>query len=220
LTIQSTREAAFSSEDVAVLQTMASQVANVIANVRLFERAQAALREMEATQRRYLTQAWAEHAQTAGAGWHEAVRLGTLPLGEALLSEAQQAVQRRSLTVISGGTAPDEKYAGLVTPITLRDQVIGALGIHASDERQWTEDDIALIEVVAERIAQTAENLRLFDETQRRAVREQVISEVTARMRESLDVDKVLQAAAREFGERLGMAEVNIRLVPHDADSG
>jgi sigma-B regulation protein RsbU (phosphoserine phosphatase) len=218
LTIQSTREAAFTDEDIAVLQTMASQVANVIANVRLFENVQAALKEMEATQRRYLGQAWAEHAQTAGAGWHEAVRLGTPRLGEALLPEAQQAMQRRSLTVLSGDAAPDEKYTGLVTPITLRDQVIGAMGVHAGAERQWTEDDIALIEAVAERIAQVAENLRLFDETQRRAVREQVISEVTARMRESLDVDKVLQAAAREFGEKLGMAEVNIRLVPHDTD--
>jgi PAS domain S-box-containing protein len=40
LTIQSTREAAFSSEDVAVLQTMASQVANAITNARLFDETQ------------------------------------------------------------------------------------------------------------------------------------------------------------------------------------
>lgn len=37
LTIQSTREAAFTDENIAVLQTMASQVANAITNARLFD---------------------------------------------------------------------------------------------------------------------------------------------------------------------------------------
>jgi signal transduction histidine kinase len=40
LTIQSTQAAAFSEEDIAVLQTMADQLANAIANVQLFDQAQ------------------------------------------------------------------------------------------------------------------------------------------------------------------------------------
>ena len=45
MTVQSAREAAFSEVDIAVLQTMADQVANAIANARLYEQAQAALAE-------------------------------------------------------------------------------------------------------------------------------------------------------------------------------
>jgi len=40
MTIQSTRSAAFSDEDIATLQTMADQVANAIENARLFEETQ------------------------------------------------------------------------------------------------------------------------------------------------------------------------------------
>jgi signal transduction histidine kinase len=45
MTIQSTQEAAFSQEDIAVLQTMADQVANAIANARLYDQAQRELAE-------------------------------------------------------------------------------------------------------------------------------------------------------------------------------
>jgi len=40
LTIQSSQEAAFSDEDIAVLQTMADQLANAVANARLYDQAQ------------------------------------------------------------------------------------------------------------------------------------------------------------------------------------
>jgi GAF domain-containing protein len=45
MTIQSSREAAFSAEDTAMLQTMADQVANAVENARLFEQAQARAEE-------------------------------------------------------------------------------------------------------------------------------------------------------------------------------
>jgi PAS domain S-box-containing protein len=47
LTVQSTRPAAFTAEDVTLLQTMADQLANAIANARLFESAAAARSEAE-----------------------------------------------------------------------------------------------------------------------------------------------------------------------------
>jgi GAF domain-containing protein len=52
VTIQSTQEAAFSDEDIAVLQTMADQLAVAIENARLFEQTQEALTETEDQARR------------------------------------------------------------------------------------------------------------------------------------------------------------------------
>jgi GAF domain-containing protein len=46
MTIQSAQEAAFSEEDIAVLQTMAGQVANVIENARLFEETRSRAEEL------------------------------------------------------------------------------------------------------------------------------------------------------------------------------
>jgi anti-anti-sigma regulatory factor len=47
LTIQSVEEAAFSEEDISVMQTMADQLANAITNARLYEQAQQAYAEVE-----------------------------------------------------------------------------------------------------------------------------------------------------------------------------
>jgi len=61
-------------------------------------------------------------------------------------------------------------------------------------------------------LALAADNLRLLDETQRRAAHERLTGEVTARVRETLDVDTVLQTAAREMREALGLEEVEVRM--------
>jgi GAF domain-containing protein len=52
LTIQSTQEAAFNQESIAVFQAMADQLANAVENARLFERTQAVLKETEDQARR------------------------------------------------------------------------------------------------------------------------------------------------------------------------
>jgi PAS domain S-box-containing protein len=58
LTIQSSREAAFSEEDIAALEIMAGQIANSIENARLYQQTQSALEELQATHGRYLRQEW------------------------------------------------------------------------------------------------------------------------------------------------------------------
>ncbi len=47
---------------------------------------------------------------------------------------------------------------------------------------------------------------------QRRAAREQFVSEATAHMRETLDLETVLQTAIREMHAGLGLQEAEIRL--------
>jgi GAF domain-containing protein len=214
MTVQSVEGAAFDEADIAVLQTMADQVAVAIDNARLFADAQAALAEMEATHRRYLGQAWAEYLQSAETTGYETGRPDAVPLGDTVLPEIHQAVQRQSAMVLTGNG--DEEGMGrsaVVAPITVRGEAIGALGIHDDDpERRWSDDDIGLVEAVADRMALAAENLRLLDETQRRAAREQLTSKVTAHMRETLDLESVLKTAVQEVRQALGLPEVVVRL--------
>ena len=63
-----------------------------------------------------------------------------------------------------------------------------------------------------EQLGAALESARLFQDTQRRATREQLVGEVTARMRETLDMDTVLQTAIREIGQSLGKVEVEVRM--------
>ena len=53
---------------------------------------------------------------------------------------------------------------------------------------------------------------RLFDDVQRRAVQERLVGEITARIRESLDVETVLKTAVREMRQSLGLDKISIHL--------
>ena len=79
-------------------------------------------------------------------------------------------------------------------------------------------DDAGLVHALAEQLSLAAENQRLLDVTQRREAAERLTREVTAEMRQTLDVDQVLQSAVRRIAEALDATEASIRLTVGDAD--
>ncbi len=219
LTIQSAREAAFSDEDVTVLQTMADQLANAIANARLFEQTQAALAEVEATQQRYLERVWSDYAQTQGVSGYKQVGADLVPLDDALLPEVRQAMKEQHSIVME----EDDGSSVLVVPVTLRGQSLGAVGFKVEEEgSRWSADDIALVEGVSEQFALAAENIRLLDETQRRAARERLTRDITEKMRRAASIDGVVQTAVDElFGAlRTSRAFVRLGVTPSPQDDG
>jgi GAF domain-containing protein len=212
LDVQSTEPGAFSGEDVAVLQTMADQVAVAIDNAQLWAEAQASLEEMEALQRRYVRQQWAEYVAARAVPSYERTQPGVTPLGDAMLSEVEQAMARREV-VVQSDTGDGAGQAALVAPISLRGEVIGALGLHEMEsKRRWTDDEIALIEAVADQMALAIENARLFEQTQSRAARERLIREITDRIRGAVDVESILQTTVQEVGRALGTSHGLVRL--------
>jgi len=213
VTVQSVEAAAFDEADIAVMQTMADQVAVAIDNARLFADAQSALEDMEATQRRYLGHVWAEYAKTAEVTSYDTQRPDASSLDKEVLPEIQQALQVQDTAQGAKVLTEEDGHSALVLPLTLRGQVIGALGIHDQDEtRQWTDEEIALTEAIVARMTLAAENLRLLDETQSHAARERLTAEIAGRVRETLDIDMVLQTAVREISEAMDVAEVELRM--------
>jgi GAF domain-containing protein len=91
--------------------------------------------------------------------------------------------------------------------------VIGTLSLQdIAPDRQWTDEEIALVQTVSEQLALTLENLRLYDETQRAAWRDRVISESTAKVWSSVEIEGILQVAVAQLGDKLRASEVVIRL--------
>ncbi len=213
LTVQSPQLDAFGDDDVAVMQTLADQVALAISNAQLFQQAQEAL---EAERRAY--------GELSLEAWRELVRArpdvavlrderGISPLSGWLDPEVEQALETgRSAT--SGDGARN-----LAVPIRVRGHVVGVIDAHLPEGSEgWAPEQIALIETITERLANALESARLYQDTQQRAAREELLSTVTARMRETLDLDTVLQTAIREIGDALGIAEVEVRLGPAETN--
>ncbi len=121
------------------------------------------------------------------------------------------------------GRESERPGAGLAVPIILRGQPIGVLGIEDPDAGQgagqagrerWSDEEISLLQEVGQQLALALENARLFEETQRRAERERLITNITARIRSSTDMLGVLETTATELGKALGTSRVVVRLAP------
>jgi GAF domain-containing protein len=212
LNVASKQPHVYTRDDGTLLLQAAAFISSAIENRRLFEETQAALEEVEATHRRYLEREWREYVQKVGATGHESGSPDDPPLADTVLPEIRQATEHQGAVVLTGNGTEGESHSAVVAPVALRGTVIGALGIHGPEERQWTDDEIALIEGVAERLALAAENLRLLDDAQRRATREQLTREITDKMRNAADMDALLQTSIHEIAAALGASSSFVQL--------
>ncbi|MBN1642415.1 MAG: GAF domain-containing protein [Anaerolineae bacterium] len=224
LSVQSDQEAAFDETDVALLQTMADQVAVAIDNARLFAENQAALRDLQTAQRRYTGTAWGRFLhETQYKGYDTSAEHLTLPDG-AIAAEIREAVQRGQATVLPepGSTSePRKSRAGsaVVAPILVRGQVIGVLGLHDPvGDRTWNEDEIALVETVVERVGAVAENLRLLDEAQRRETDARAVRDIADRMRRAPDMDALIRVTLQETASAIGVSDAFLQLRTREED--
>ncbi len=207
LDVQSTEPEALSDEDVAVLQTLTDQVAMAISNAQLFQQVEESLEMERRAYGEVSSQAWRELLYARPDLAFLSDERGITPGGD--LWEAQMETALRT----GKAAVSNETGKSLAIPIRVRGQIIGVIDGHKPGEAaEWTAEEIALTEALTEQLGMALEGARLYQETQRRAERERLVAELTTRIRESLDLDAVLQTAVREIGETLGIAEVEVRM--------
>ena len=90
--------------------------------------------------------------------------------------------------------------------------MIGLLNILMPGKQRWTDDDIDIIEAVAERVALSIENARLFQTTANRAERERVISDIASKISGNIRMENILQTTAQELSQALNGTDVLIQI--------
>jgi signal transduction histidine kinase/putative methionine-R-sulfoxide reductase with GAF domain/CheY-like chemotaxis protein len=180
----SERAQPWTADEVDFLESVAAQMGMAIQNVRLIDEARARLAEITALHKRYLREEWQEFVPTqprteytfAQPGvptqvaldreWEEMLSAGTeRPASIKRPRDASILAQTRDAQGAGG------ESSALLMPIALREHVYGALGLEEVDGvRQWSEEELAIVEAVTDRVAMAVENARLFAETERRAV--------------------------------------------------
>ena len=208
LDMQSKEVNAFSEQDIPVLYTLADQVSVAIENARLYEEAQKALAESRSTFENYVRQEWGSFAQ-------QARHTGFVFDGKQVTPLDPKTRHENARPVIQTGKLSVEKSSSTITlPIKLRGQTIGILEVNSkTGKREWSRDEITLLEAAAERAALALENARLVESAQRRASRERSIGEISARIGSVSDIESILQTAVEELGRKLSSAtEVTLEL--------
>lgn len=193
LDIQSKTQNAFSEQDVEIFSILADQVSVAIQNARSLEKAQRALLEVELATSQLTGQAWKQHTEML-----------------ALQGYRYDGVKSEPLRTGTKGDTPET----LTIPVRLRGQLIGRLKLKASDtNRQWSADERAIIDSTAERMAIALEGARLLDEAQKRATREQRISEISSKLGSTFQLDSILRDTVEELGQALNGSIVSFQLV-------
>jgi len=216
LDVQQDRVAGLDEADANLLRSLVNQVAVAIRNARLFDEVETALAEAYAAQARYTEQSWEKAKIVTRQGQYHYVQPHAPTLTEAqtqalAAAKVQALQQHRSLTLTPNGN--NSEVTAVVSPIILRQVPIGSLQICSSSPDQvWTEDDLEIVEVITQELARVAENLRLFEETRERASYEQTVRQITDKLRAAPDLDTLLETAARELGQRLGVRHTVLEL--------
>jgi len=192
LHVRANSPAAKLPSDYTVLELLADQLAAALENSRLYSEARGALEQLQALAGQGAQADWNAQPASSGAAY-EYSRAGIRP-------------------VLPGAVPFDSR--SLRIPLELRGQTIGAISIIRSGETDWTDADRDLAAKAATQVALALENVRLLEETRDRAAQEQRLSEFSARLGQSVDLDSLLQTAVRELAGLPEVAEASIYLSP------
>lgn len=209
LDVQSLQPSAFKDEDVSLLGILADQVAIAIENSRLFDETRSTLVELQTLHSQYLASEWTQAIADRGKGGYlynygkfTVVKPSEIPdIWESLEGNIPSVIHLKS-----NGTNGKEgaSGSGLIAPITVRGQIIGALNFEETDSPvHWNDEDIQMIKEVADQIGLALENARLIEQTQRRAEREHLVADITTKLRASNDPQVIIQTAAIELRNAL-----------------
>ncbi len=204
LDIQSTETGAFTDDDFEALSALAEQASLAIQNARLFDQIKKTLSDSESIQRQYIRETWSRLPKEEKLGGFRYSVAGVVPLDD-------------ETRIAASETSEDKRRVSV--PIILRGETIGTLSVQVQKNEHVSADHIDLIKAVAERVALSAENARLFEETSTRAERERLVSDITTKIRTTNDPQEMIQTAVNELKLALGVTHIEIvpqKMTPPD----
>ena len=190
LDVQSKRTNAFTQEDISILSTLADQVSIAIQNARSYQQTREALAQAEASS-----------IQLSGQQWKQFL------IHQNIKGFTFDGVDIKQIT-----QSDKQRPHSLAIPLTLRGAKIGIIKLNSSDpDRMWTDDEIAMVQAAAERTSLALESARLLQEAQKRAAKERVIGEISAKIGSSSNLESILQTAIQELGNTLPGTDIAIQ---------
>ena len=203
LDVQSTKEDAFSEDDIQTLRLLADQIAIAIDNARLLAESQNAI---EMTQRAY--------GDITRTQWQDLFKEKQKSMGMAILSKGQ------IITALDKASPEFEKAMKSETPVISKDgstlyipvkvmgNTIGAIRLAKTSNSRWMHDDINTVAALSDQLGAALESARLYEQITERARRESLITEITSKIGSSIELDTIMQTTVEEIGRIFRDSEV------------
>lgn len=214
LDVQSIQEAAFKEEDIRILQTVADQVGSMLTLNQRISQLDYRINELEAGIQRTTGENWGVFLASQEKSLQYTIKDGTIK-NESKMNPEMEKAFRTGSTVVTQSANIERQKTMVAVPIKLRDQTLGVVNI-ALNTKLPPNELVELVEATSSRMALALENARLLEQIQNRAEQTQMVSEITARVRATSEIDEILRTTALEIGKNLGISEVRIQLTPED----
>lgn len=213
LDVQSDVEGGLSADDLLVLEGLSGQIAIAIESTRLRQEMADRLQELSRLQRVMSREGW----QTFRA------QLESRPKGYRFSHASVEPVAGPEMPGGQRGEAAAAKQDTVdtghvvTTPMTVRGQIIGSLGIQDDPEHPLSREDRELIESISVQVAEALESARLLEQTQKHAIEMEAVAQVSAAASTILDAHKLLSMVAALTKERFDLYHVAVFIL-NDAE--
>lgn len=213
LDVQSTEEQAFSEEDVATLQILAEQLAVAIQNVNLYNETEKALDAARTVYGEMSRDAWIKILRNQSRVGYLATPPATVQMNtEALEPHLAKAYETGDVVIGSDNLT-------ISIPIKIRGQSIGAIRLKKSEISQtWSQEETNLAIALSDQLSGALESARLYRESQQRAARESLVSDISARISATSHTEAILRETVQNLGQTLGNASVTFQLIENYED--
>jgi PAS domain S-box-containing protein len=110
--------------------------------------------------------------------------------------------------------------SAISAPIATPSERLGVILLHNFDEpNAFTEDDVQLAESLAGSAAVAIINARLYEETRQQTERLELVSQLSAAVRDSVDLEQFLHLAAAGLARALGASRAVVTLLDEAAET-
>lgn len=214
----------FDPDQIRPYEALADQAAVVIRNQQLLQQVQASLKEVETVHRQYLHDEWVNFLQSqedkvTGFTYDQGA---LVPAQDLWMPSIGEAVSQGAIVTQAGGGATDnastmhkhseaedkelaQAGSNLIAPLKVGGQIIGALGLEDPEQaRDWTADELSMVEEIADQVALAIENARLLDQTQTSLAETARLYQATGQLSGARGADEVIKVLAAEVQTALG----------------
>jgi PAS domain S-box-containing protein len=224
LDVQADQVNRFTSEDINIFTTLASQVAVALQNARRHDEALKALDELTRLQRIMVREGWEDYLTTEERpyfGYSFNIK------GAKHIQDADdEAVVARQTAKGKDGAGTETADSSVAIPIAVRGELIGKIGLRNPDGSAISERKQSLIKTVAHQVSEALERARLTEQTQRalRETNEQarrlaLLNELSETISRITTIEDIAAAVINKVPDILGAKRLSLYLIDKENES-
>jgi len=207
LDIQSTKPNSFSDDDIRAVRAVADELALAVDRARLLRETQQQLEKFQSSYRDLARQSW---RRIGRAGLQATIRISDRLDEDGIVKDDFEILDQVAQTM---ETVLSEDEQEIAVPVKMRGEHIATIGARKTMwNEQWSEDEIALLEVVSGQVALALESARQYTEEHRRVSELEVVNRVSQAVSQHLRLDSLYRVVHAQINQVLGETDMYFAL--------